>query len=37
MSSIERAKEVFKIEADAIANLSKNLDSNFEEAGHFKL
>ena len=32
MSSIERAKEVFKIEADAIANLSKNLDSNFEEA-----
>ena len=32
MRSIERAKEVFKIEADAIANLSKNLDSNFEGA-----
>jgi len=32
MRSIERAKEVFKIEADAIANLAKNLDSNFEEA-----
>jgi arabinose-5-phosphate isomerase len=32
MSSIERAKEVFNIEASAIANLSKNLDNNFEEA-----
>jgi len=32
VSSIERAKEVFKIEADAIANLSNNLDNNFEEA-----
>lgn len=32
MNSIERAKEVFQIEANAIADLSKNLDSNFEEA-----
>jgi arabinose-5-phosphate isomerase len=32
MSSIEKAKEVFKIEASAITNLSKNLDSNFEKA-----
>ena len=32
MNSIEKAKEVFKIEASAIANLSKNLDNNFEEA-----
>ena len=32
MNSRERAKEVFKIEANAIANLSKNLDNNFDEA-----
>jgi len=32
MSSIEKAKEVFKIESKAIADLSKNLDANFEEA-----
>jgi len=32
MNIIARAKEVFKIEADAIANLSNNLDDNFEEA-----
>jgi len=32
MSSIEKAKEVFNIESKAIADLSKNLDSDFEEA-----
>ena len=32
MNSIKKAKEVFKIEADAIANLSNNLDENFEKA-----
>jgi len=32
MNSIEKAKEVFKIESKAIADLSKNLDANFEEA-----
>jgi len=32
MSSIEKAKEVFKLESKAIADLSKNLDSDFEEA-----
>jgi arabinose-5-phosphate isomerase len=32
MSSIEIAKEVFKIESRAIANLTQQLDSDFEEA-----
>ena len=32
MNSIERAKEVFSIQATAIENLAKNLDENFEEA-----
>ena len=32
MDSIARAKEVFKIEANAIANLAENLDKNFQEA-----
>lgn len=32
MSSIEKAKEVFRIEANAIVNLSNNLDNDFEEA-----
>jgi len=32
MSSIEKAKEVFKIEAKAIADLSHHLNANFEEA-----
>jgi len=32
MSSIEKAKEVFKIESKAIADLSKSLDGDFEEA-----
>ena len=32
MRSIERAKEVFRIEANAIANLAKKLDVNFEKS-----
>ena len=32
MSSIKKAKEVFEIEAKAIANLANNLDSNFEKS-----
>jgi len=32
MSSIEKAKEVFNIESKAIADLSKSLDDDFEEA-----
>jgi arabinose-5-phosphate isomerase len=32
MKSIQRAKEVFKIEAQAVNNLSLNLDHNFEQA-----
>ncbi len=32
MSSIKKAKEVFEIEAKAIANLAKRLDSNFEKS-----
>ena len=32
ISSIEKAKEVFKIESRAIANLTQQLDSDFEEA-----
>ncbi|CAA6811239.1 MAG: Arabinose 5-phosphate isomerase (EC [uncultured Sulfurovum sp.] len=32
MNILKRAKEVFKIEAEAIANLAVNLDANFEEA-----
>jgi len=32
MDVLKRAKEVFKIESEAISNLDMNLDSNFEEA-----
>ncbi len=32
MNSLERAKEVFRIESEAIANLANNLDNDFNEA-----
>ena len=32
MNIIEKAKEVFKIESEAIANLANNLDTNFEKS-----